>query len=85
MLRVVVHPHALKHGLTEKDVRHAWKNFVRKQHRSSPEEDKVLAIGPKANGQMVQMVGRDIGFTIVIYHAMCPPTKKVLRELGIGR
>lgn len=58
---------------------------MRKQHRSSPEEDKVLAIGPKANGQMVQMVGRDIGFTIVIYHAMCPPTKKVLRELGIGR
>ena len=58
---------------------------MRKQHRSSPDEDQDLAIGPKAHRQMVQLVGRDIGYTIDIYHALCPTTKKVLRELGIGR
>ena len=75
MLRVVVHPHALKHGLTEKDVRHAWKNFVRKQHRSSPEEDKVLAIGPKANGQRVHKVVTSASPSSSITQCARPPRK----------
>jgi hypothetical protein len=82
---VFVHPHALKHGLSEEDILFAWASFVRKQYRSSPEEDKVLAVGYDMSGRFIQMVGRSGASGILIYHAMTPPTTKVLLELGLSR
>lgn len=44
MIEIVVHDHALKHGLTEEDVLYAWNNFVRKQRRKVPWEDEYLLL-----------------------------------------
>jgi hypothetical protein len=78
-------PHALKHGLSEDDILYAWDSFVRKQHRESPEEDKMLVVGYNRSGQFLQMVGRETHEGILIYHAMAPPTTNVLVELGLSR
>jgi hypothetical protein len=85
MIAVFVHPHALKHGLSEDDILYAWDNFVRKQHRESPEEDKILVVGYNRSGQLFQMVGREARDSVLIYHAMTPPTTNVLIELGLSR
>jgi len=78
-----IHPHAYKHGLSESDVFYAWKNFLRKQHRKSPEEDTILTVGYNKSGKLIQMVGRQTQDGILIYHAMSPPTRSVLIELGL--
>ena len=81
----IVAEHALKHGLLEDDIRYAWSNFVRMQHRGVPNEGEVVAVGYDQKGGFVQMVAAERPFGIVIYHAMKPPTMKVLVELGLVR
>jgi hypothetical protein len=75
----------LKHGLSEDDILYAWDNFVRKQYRESPEEDKILVVGYNRSGQFLQIVGRETYAGVLIYHAMTPPTTSVLIELGLSR
>ena len=43
-MEVLVDLHALKHGLTEEEILYAWKNYVRKQHRRAPKEDRVVVV-----------------------------------------
>lgn len=85
MIEIVVHDHALKHGLTEEDVVYAWNNFVRKQRRRVPREHEILVIGFDEAARAIQMVGCDYGDRILVIHAMTPPTEKVLHELGLVR
>ena len=80
MIEIVVHEHALKHDLSSREIEYAWRNFVVQQHRASPDEDKILAIGFDQMHRPIQMVAR-----VLIYHAMTPPSEKVLRELGMVR
>jgi hypothetical protein len=84
-LDVLVDYHALKHGLTEDEILFAWENFVRKQHRSTPNSDQIAAVGCDRSGKLIQMVAIEKQFGILIYHAMAPPTAKVLIELGLIR
>lgn len=84
MADVYVHPHALKHGLSEEEIRYAWSNFVRSQFRHAPNEDQCVRIGFGAyTPTAIQMVGvvRPVG--VLIVHAMTPPQKSVLAELGM--
>ena len=83
MIEIVVHDHALKHDLSVEEIEYAWRNYIRQQHRESPEEDKILALGFDQKGRLIQMVARDQGEMILIYHAMTPPSLKVLRELNV--
>lgn len=85
MIEIVVHEHALKHDLGSEEIEYVWRNFVVQQHRASPNEDKILAIGFDQMHRPVQMVARDQGDRVLIYHAMTPPSEKVLRELGMVR
>ncbi len=85
MIEIVVHPHALKHDLTEEQILYAWENFIRKQYRRSPDEDKILALGYDKQARLIQMVGRDTTKGVLIYHAMTPPSDKALRELNLMR
>lgn len=84
-MRVEVDSHALKHGLTEPEIRYAWENYLRKQRRSAPDEDRIIAIGATPDGSIVQMVAVVGDAGALIYHAMKPPTKGFLRELGLER
>ena len=83
---VFVHPHALKHGLSESEILCAWSNFVRSQQRLTPREDQCVRIGyGKATQGAIQMVGVVKPFGTLIVHAMTPPQVSVLDELGIPR
>lgn len=74
--------HALKHGLSEFEIRYAWENFLIRQNRETPFEDHVVSIGVLPSGDLVQMVAVATEQGTLVYHAMKPPTKKVLSELG---
>lgn len=85
MFEVVVHPHALKHGISESDILYAWENFIAKQRRTAPREEEIVAIGATSNGTLVQLVAKDLGCVHLVFHSMVPPSEKVLRELGLKR
>ena len=55
------------------------------QHRASPNEDKILAIGFDQMHRPVQMVARDQGDRVLIYHAMTPPSEKSSSRAGHGQ
>ena len=73
------------HGLSESEVRYAWENSLRKQHRPAPNEDYAAAIGVTQTGELVQMVAVQNEKGYLVFHAMKPPTDKVLKELGLAR
>lgn len=81
MIRIRVHDHALKHGCTREDIHHAWDNRIASGHRESPFEDQVVAIGSDKKGRHIQMVAVNDWEGILIFHAMSPPTRKVIHEL----
>lgn len=83
---VFVHPHALKHGLTEEQVLNAWENFIAKQRRKTPNEDQTVCIGYAPGiASEIQMVAVSKPWGTLIYHAMSPAQKSVLEELDIPR
>ena len=84
-MSVIVAEHALKHGLTEEEILHAWENYVKMQQRPAPEEEYVAAVDCTQKGDMVQMVAMIVENGYPIIHAMAPPTTKVLKELGMAR
>lgn len=85
MNNLIVEEHALKHGLSKEQILYAWGNFVMRQNRSSPNEDQVVVIGYDRTGRPLQIIATEKPFGFLIYHAMTPPTKKILRELGLLR
>lgn len=82
---VTVDDHAYKHGLTEQEIRYAWDHFVRMLHRGSPREGQILAIGCDLQGRLVQMAAVERFDGVLIFHAMRPPTRNALLELGFIR
>lgn len=85
MFEVVVHSHALKHEISESDILYAWENFIAKQRRTAPREDEIVAISATTDGMLIQLVVKDLGNVFLIFHAMAPPSEKVMRELGLKR
>lgn len=83
MLEVFIEEHALKHGVSQKDIEHAWACFARKQYRGAPKEGEIVLVGYDRKGRLVEIVAAERKFGIVIFHAMRPPTHNVLRELRI--
>ena len=85
MFEIEVHSNALKHGLTKEEVVFAWENFVRRQHRELPNGDQIIAVGFDMHGNSIELIAVSKSFGVLIYHAMTPPTEKILKELGIAR
>lgn len=85
MIEVMVHPHALKHGVREADIRYAWENFIRQRQRSAPQSDQIVSVGVSPRGDLIQMVGVINSQGVLVYHALTPPTENVIRELGLAR
>ena len=85
MGKVVVDPHALKHGLSEVEVRYAWDTPIVCRQRNGAFDPPIwIAIGVLPDGRMAELVALedDLGRWHV-FHAMVPPTKKFKRELGM--
>lgn len=76
---------AFKHGISQEDIEYAWKHFHKKQYRGSPNEGEIVLVSPDRKGRPMQIVAAERDFGTVIYHAMRPPTRKVLMELGLDR
>jgi hypothetical protein len=55
------------------------------EHRSEPNSKQAAAVGFDSKGRLLEMVAVFDGKDYLIYHAMTPPTKKVLAELGLSR
>ena len=49
-----IHPHALKHDLSQEEISFAWHNFARKRPRG---DDCWVTIGFTGTGREVEMVG----------------------------
>jgi hypothetical protein len=71
--------------LTEDQVEFAWENFIRKEHRATPNNDQIRAVGTDRNGRLIEIVGVIKPYGTLIYHALTPPTMKMLIELGMVR
>lgn len=85
MDELIIDEHAFKHGLAAEDISYAWGNFVKKQYRGAPHEGEVVAVGYDRRGRPIEMIAADRSFGTVVFHAIEPPTAKVLIELGLAR
>ena len=81
----IIAEHALKHGLLKEEIEQAWNRPLVVRHRISPNEGEIVAVGQTLSGGLVELVAARKGFVTIIFHAMKPPTKKVLLELGLIR
>lgn len=86
MEELFIHPHALKHGVSETEIHEAWSNYVAKRYRESPDTEQIVCVGySSCRSREIQMIGIQKPFGILIYHSMSPAQDKVLRELGINK
>lgn len=67
--------------LAEPDVRSAWNARIKTQYRLSDERPYLVAVGVASSGRPIELIAFEDEEDIVIFHALTPPTKKLLREL----
>ncbi|MDR1713495.1 MAG: hypothetical protein LBR39_05020 [Coriobacteriales bacterium] len=83
-MATIVHPNALKHGLSEEEVVYAWETPLRCRQRQSDDEPlRWIAAGVLPDGRIAELVavfGKSGDW--LVFHAKTPPTKKFLKELG---
>lgn len=80
---VIVLPRALKHGLSEDDIRCAWRNAKAIRRRNFDIPCIYAAAGPDEAGNLVELLlaeQEDGGF--IVYHAM-KLTRKMANELDL--
>lgn len=86
MDRVFVHPRVMERHpeLSESDVLEAWMACERSASRLA--SNSSVGVGFDSRGRFVEMVAvRSLEGNWLIYHAMTPPSKKVLAEVRLGR
>ncbi|PST48050.1 hypothetical protein COO72_09785 [Bifidobacterium callitrichos] len=87
MENVIVHPrvHERHPDITDEDALAAWRNIL----LSAPRDDGSgawVSIGMDGNGRLLELVSiHNSAGQWLIYHAMTPPTKKTMKELGATR
>ena len=80
---VIILSCALKHGLSEKDIRTAWNNAYAVRRRNFDIPSIYAAAGPDAKGNLIELLlAKQEDGTFVAYHAM-KLTMKMARELGL--
>ncbi|MBQ9069148.1 MAG: hypothetical protein IJ131_08830 [Eggerthellaceae bacterium] len=85
MDELIIDEHALMHGLAADDIEYAWYNFVAKMHRGAPKEGEIIAVGYDGKGRFLEMVGAERPFATIVFHAISPPTRNAMRELGMEK
>jgi hypothetical protein len=86
--RVTVHERVcVRHPeLRDEDIVTAWENSIASAPRIGDNHEEYLAIGFDGNGRLLETVAvRSAAGTWLIYHAMTPPAKRTLKELGLER
>ena len=76
--------HARHKEITDADVLSAWQNAIALAERRTEEKDFLVAVGFDGKGRLIEMVpARDEDGALLVFHAMTPPTRKTLEELGL--
>ncbi len=60
---------ARKHGATDENIAHAWKNAIRLVEYEYDGEERLLVIGPDQQGRMLELVAVPSGNPTRIIHA----------------
>ena len=60
---------ARKHGLTDADVLHAWRNVMRTVVQDYDGETRLLAIGPALDGALLELVVVPADQPVRVIHA----------------
>ena len=84
--KIIVHERVtrLHPKISEGDVVNAWENTIRYVQRRKQSTDAFVAVGPDIQGRIIEMVGSYLSNgDWLIYHAMRPPSRNTLKELGI--
>ena len=79
---VWVHPNALIHGLTERDILDAWNGGGPRMPRCTLSEEETVGVGWTRYGKAVQLVAITSPVGALIVHALPSPTRNVMKELG---
>jgi hypothetical protein len=82
-----VHPrvHQRHPEITDNDVLDAWVHCILSRPRLDKDPNEYLAVGVDANGRLIELAAlRGADNVWIIFHAMTPPTKKTLKELGLS-
>lgn len=69
-LRVHIHQSALKHGISQTDIAHAWANSVGFFDIDLDEPLKSLCIGPDRAGNLLEILYLQLDDADLIIHAM---------------
>ncbi len=83
MVKVLARVYARHPDLSEEDVLTAWDNRLRTQFRLDGEKPYMVGVGVARSGKPLEMIAFDDQGDTVIFHAMTPPTKKLLKEMGM--
>lgn len=86
MQNVIVHPriHKRHPEITEEDVQDAWIGCIRSVSRLAENTGEVVLLGCDAKGRLMEMVAKRLDTeSWLVFHALTPPTKKTLVELGL--
>lgn len=60
---------ALKHGIDDADIQHAWTNAIRLVDYDYDGQDRLLVIGPDRHGRMLELVAVPVDEPTRIIHA----------------
>ena len=84
MQTILVHEHALKHGLTEDEVIHALRNaFAMGMRCNDDGSQDTLAVGSSQGGKIVEVVANETDDLVVIFHANSPVSRRMKVELNL--
>lgn len=79
-----IHSYAFKHNISERDIRHTWRNGFAWGRRDRDDGNvDYLVVGQDTRGRLIEILARFTPKGYIVFHALTPPTKKVLRELGL--
>ncbi len=66
------------------DVLAAWAGRLKQAKRAGKFAEETAAVGFDGKGRLLEMVAIErADGTFLVYHAMTPPSKKTLREIGL--
>lgn len=64
-----IRPSALKHGVDDADIQHAWSNAIRLVEYEYSGEERLLVIDPDRHGRLLELVAVPAGEPTLIIHA----------------
>lgn len=69
--------------ITNEEVVSAWESRIKTQFRVDEDKPYLISVGVSNTGKVLEMIAFEDESDVVIFHAMTPPSKKFLKEIGM--